>query len=290
MNLGFALLDALKQAHISSRFWIWHLAAGFLGANYVDALNRKTMQSVVHEYRWTDDLETHEIAALSVVSERVRNGRILDIGVGAGRTVKGLRQISEDYLGVDYVREMVDYCRAQFPGIRFEHADARAMPQFADQSFDLIVFACNGICMVDHAGRLAILREVYRLLAPGGFFVFSTSNLNWPDRDALLALPAFRPSGHPVRLLTAGARFVMHTGYRIINRFRYKRHEIKTAEYEILNDRCHDYRTMIYFTTMENQQRQLRDVGFSRAQVFDLSGKTVAGDTRDGTITFVAAK
>jgi hypothetical protein len=31
-------------------------------------------------------------------------------------------------------------------------------------SFDLVFFSCNGICMVDHEGRLAILKEVRRIL------------------------------------------------------------------------------------------------------------------------------
>ena len=133
----------------------------------IDAINRSTMSTVVADYGWRDDLHQSERAALDTILERVKGRRILDLGVGAGRTVKGLREVSADYVGVDYVQEMVDYCRARFPDVRFEQGDARSMPQFADGSFDLVVFSCNGICMVDHAGRLRILSEVRRLLAPG---------------------------------------------------------------------------------------------------------------------------
>jgi SAM-dependent methyltransferase len=257
----------------------------------VDHINRATMRSVVHEYRFSDELETHERAALALVSDRMRDRRILDIGVGAGRTVRELRQVSENYIGVDYVQEMVDHCRHRFPGVHFERADARAMPQFDDESFDLIVFACNGIAMVDHAGRLSILREVYRLLAPGGVFIFSTNNRNNPGHDKLLALPTLQPTLAPHRLLVRGLRFAGQTAFRVFNRLRYRRHEIRTADYAILNDRCHHYRTMLYFITMENQRRQLETIGFrSDPIVIDLSGRVVSGDTSDGTMTFVTTK
>ena len=256
---------------------------------FVDSINHETMRSAVLEYRQTEDLEPHERAALSSIIEHVRDKRILDIGIGAGRTVSGLRQISDDYVGIDYVREMVDHCRDRFPDVRFEHADARSMDRFGDASFDLIVFACNGICMVDHAGRLQILREVRRLLAPGGFFFFSTSNLNDPRRDRFLELPGFDRTRNPVKAAVRGVRFVGETAYRFYNRVRFRRHQVRTDEYEILNGKSHHYRTMIYFIGLEQQRRQLVEAGFQpNATAFDLSGRVIDTDSRDGTISFVA--
>jgi SAM-dependent methyltransferase len=257
----------------------------------VDSINRVTMRAVVREYLWTDELESHERAALASVMEKVRGKRILDLGVGAGRTVKGLRAISEDYVGVDYVQEMVDHCRSRFPAVRFELGDARSLTMFADASFDLIVFACNGICMVDHQGRLDIVSEVYRLLAPGGYFVFSMSNRDWPGHNDFLALPPFAPSSNPLKLAVRGTQFVAQTVFRLSNRMLNKRHEVRAAEYAIINDRCHHYRTMLYFTTVENQRRQLQKAGFNAdVTIFDLAGRVVNGATRDGTVTFVVGK
>ena len=132
--------------------------------------------------------------------------------MGAGRTVAALTSIADSYVGVDYVPEMVAHCRTRFPAVQFEQSDARAMPQFSDQSFDLIVFSCNGICMVDHAGRLAILSEVRRLLRPRWFFfMFSTYNRNSKEHNMVFRLPHFRFSANPVRLLVRSARFVGNT-------------------------------------------------------------------------------
>src|SRR5215510_4199770 len=114
-------------------------AGAIMGSDIiVDSINHETMRSAVLEYRQTEDLEVHERAALARIVDHVRDKRILDIGVGAGRTVSGLRELSENYVGIDYVQEMVDHCRNRFPGVQFDRVDARSMERFSDGSFDLI--------------------------------------------------------------------------------------------------------------------------------------------------------
>lgn len=256
--------------------------------NELDRINQGTMRAAVPVYTTFDGLGAPERVALASVAARVGNGRILDIGVGGGRTVPHLRALSENYIGVDYVQGMVDACSARFPGVRFEHADARSMPQFADASFDLIVFAWAGICMVDHAGRLAILGEIRRLLKPGGFFVFSTYNQNSADHHQALEFPEFALSLNPLQLTRSLLGFVRGTAVRLRNRARLRRFEVRSAEYSIVNDRCHDYATLLYYITLQNQRRQLQQAGFDKpATVYDGSGQPVESDTRDSSITFV---
>jgi SAM-dependent methyltransferase len=259
----------------------------------VDILNQRTMRESVLEYQAivAEGLNRQEQAAIDSVAAAARNARILDIGVGAGRTVRPLRALSENYLGVDYVQEMVDHCRRQFPGVRFERADARDMSAFASESFDLVMFSCNGICMVDHAGRLAILREVHRLLSPQGVFVFSTCNRNSPQFEAVFRFPDFQRTRNPVKWAVRAGRFALQTGYRLRNRLRHRRHEVRTPEYAVLNDVCHHYQTMLYFIDQKQQLAQLVDAGFAAgAQAFDLQGQPADGTCRDGTITYVAKK
>lgn len=256
----------------------------------VDAINQRTMRSAVLEYSAIvgEDLNAQERAALGSVIEEISGKRILDIGIGAGRTVTALRAISADYVGVDYVQEMVDHCSSRFPGARFERVDARSMKQFHDAAFDLVCFFCNGISMVDHDGRLAILREVRRVLAPQGVFIFSTCNRNSPQYEAVFRFPEFQWARNPVKLMVRSARFLAQSIYRVVNRLRYRTHEVRIADYAIINDVCHHYRTMLYFTTAEDQIRQLRSVGFDcEIKIYDLSGELVVGQTRDGTVTFV---
>jgi SAM-dependent methyltransferase len=259
----------------------------------VDTLNQRTMRESVLEYHAivAEGLNKQEQAALDSVAGSLGNPRILDIGVGAGRTVKPLRSLSQNYVGVDYVQEMVDHCRQQFPGVRFERADARDMSAFVSGSFDLVMFSCNGICMVDHAGRLAILREVHRLLSPQGVFVFSTCNRNSPQFEAVFRFPDFQRTRNPVKFAVRAGRFALQTGYRLRNRLRHRRHEVRTAEYAVLNDVCHHYQTMLYFIDLKQQLAQLAGTGFAAgAQAFDLQGRPADAGCRDGTLTYVTRK
>lgn len=262
-------------------------------ANAVDSLNRRTIRSSVQEYSAIvqEGLNSQERAALARLAHSGKAPRVLDLGVGAGRTVEGLRALGGEYVGTDYVREMVEHCRARFPGVRFEQIDARSMTPFEDGAFDLVMFSCNGISMVDHEGRLAILKEVHRVLSPNGAFVFSTCNRNSPQYAALFRFPEFQSSLNPARLAVRAARYLGRSVFRAMNRRRYRRHEVRRAEYSIINDVCHDYRTMLYFIDIPSQRRQLERAGFRGAiSVFDLSGKPVVKDSRDGTIAFVAEK
>lgn len=249
------------------------------------------MRASVMDYAGTTTLSPPEVAALITCGDGVRGKPILDLGVGAGRTVEPLNVISTDYIGIDYVEEMVAACRTRYPDVRFKHADARSLTEFRDKSFALIVFGCNGISMVDHAGRLAILKEVYRLLTPGGFFIFSTYNRNNPRYKTFFQFPAFSFTNNPAKLAVRLARFFLHAAARAINRIRLKLYEQQNPEYAIVNDVCHDYATMLYYISVNDQRRQLEVMGFlPHATVFDLRGYEVASDTLDDSLTFLARK
>jgi len=248
------------------------------------------MRAVVDEYHSIvpEGLKAQERAGLAHALAGRPRPRILDLGVGAGRTVEPLRAIGSSYVGVDYVQPMVDHCRRHFPGVRFEHADARALTMFADGEFDLVVFSCSGISMVDHEGRLAILREVRRVLAPGGVFFFSTFNRNSADYTAPFRFPPLPFTANPVKLGVRLSRFASQTAFRFYNRMRYRRHEVVHPDYAIRNDVYHHYRTMLYYISIEAQRKQARDAGYSGEMVvFDHDGNLADDYCADGTMVFV---
>lgn len=258
----------------------------------IDRVNRRTMSApgVVQGYSTRDELSPAETALLDRVREHARGRPILDLGVGGGRTVGPLREISDDYVGIDYSPDMVAACRLRFPGVRIEHGDARDLSAHPSGRFSLVVFSCNGLGMVGHDDRLRVLGEVHRVLAPGGVFAFSTHNRRCPDHDAGFRLPSLELSRNPVRLGMRSLRFARSVVIRAKNRLRHRPLEHRGDDYSIINDVCHDYGTMLYYIDLGAQRRQLERAGFAPgAEAFDLAGNRVE-ETRDSSIAFLARK
>jgi SAM-dependent methyltransferase len=144
------------------------------------------------------------------------HSRVLDVGVGGGRTTAYLSARAERYLGVDYSAKMVEACRKRFPRLEFMVADATNLATIADDSFDCAVFAFNGIDYIpSDEARIACLRELRRVTRPGGCIIFSTHNAR-----ALTAYPDFTGAGLARRLwrvLRSVAQFVRNC-FRVVPR------------------------------------------------------------------------
>jgi len=102
---------------------------------------------------------------------------ILDLGVGGGRTTPHLAKRASRYVGVDYAPAMVKACEAKFPGLEFKVADAANLSVFPDASFDIVVFAFNGVDYVlPEQSRRGCFAQVHRVLKENGVFIFSSHN------------------------------------------------------------------------------------------------------------------
>jgi len=132
-------------------------------------------------------------AERSLFEKFLRKGmEILDLGVGGGRATPYLSSIANRYLGVDYSSAMIDACKKKFPELDFEVAAAEDLSKLGSGTFDALVMAFNAIDYVfPEACRLRAIREIHRVLKPGGLFIFSSHNA----RSVLV-----RPSWNPARL------------------------------------------------------------------------------------------
>ena len=97
----------------------------------------------------------------------LRAKRILDIGCGLGMYVSQFRQFSDDVYGVDIDPDKIAQASEWLPNLRV--APAEELP-FPDDSFDLILL--NEV--IEHVDDdRCTIREAYRVLAPGGHYLFS---------------------------------------------------------------------------------------------------------------------
>ena len=234
-------------------------------------------------YDRQDGLLPAERVILEQLRPELAGKRLLDIGVGGGRTTRYLLDISRDYTGIDYAPQFVSLVRRKFSLDTIFHCDARDMRRFPDAAFDFVLFSFNGLDYVDHEGRLQALGEVCRVLAPDGAFVFSTHNRSWRDVGKLpwQRSPKWR-SGFVKDCLTALAQ----TG----RRRRMKQLEQRTPEYAILNDLAHAYSLLHYHIAIPDQVRQLEARGFGDTVAYNMSGAAVRDDTHDSTTYFLTRK
>lgn len=102
--------------------------------------------------------------------------RVLDLGCGTGRRIHALTEYGFEAVGVD-VNSAKTSAWSTDAGGQFLVGDPAALP-FDDGEFDNILFSDTGLDELDsEAERYDALREIRRVLAPGGRFVFDTHNL-----------------------------------------------------------------------------------------------------------------
>ncbi len=260
----------------------------------IDAANKTAMadKRAVAHYAGVTYLDPGE-AELYRRLKRLAGGQpLLDIGVGGGRTVEALRAVSPDYVGIDYTPEMVETCRRKFAGVRFEHQDARALA-FPGEAFGAVVFSCAGLDMVSRADRTQILREVLRVLRPGGAFVFSTHNKDAVGIDftlrRLVPLPALTLS--PLKLARGALGSARRSLVRARNHWRLRGLEERLPSRAILNSEYHDFSTLMHFITAAEQRRELVELGFaSDVTVLANDAAAVEGSTSPTHMFHVLAR
>lgn len=227
--------------------------------------------AVVEQYARLTSLQAPERAIFDAIGPALKHCRLLDLGVGGGRTTHELIRRCDHYVGADYAEPMVAACRSKFADqilnhdVRFEVADARALP-FADASFDVVFFSFNGIDLVGADSRATALAECRRVLRPGGHFVYSSHNLNWLDSRRNVRWEGLRDYLETQRFWSAMRR---------INR------EIWPISQRSSVELVDPYGGgLTCYVRPEELLRQTRACGFDRARVFDLNGLEVQDSAR----------
>jgi SAM-dependent methyltransferase len=124
----------------------------------------------------------------------VRGRRVLELGCGAAAGARWLKTQGAEVVGLDLSAGMLRHAReiSDRSGVRVPlvQADALMLP-FAGGTFDIVCTAFGAVPFV--ADSAAVMREVARVLRPGGTWVFSiTHPMRWifldePDERGLTA-------------------------------------------------------------------------------------------------------
>lgn len=99
--------------------------------------------------------------------------RVLDVGCGRGGTVFTLRQFFQpgSVVGLDLAANAIQFCTRvhRYPDVSFREGDAEQLP-FPDASFDVVT---NIESSHTYPNIRSFYLEVYRVLAPGGRFLYT---------------------------------------------------------------------------------------------------------------------
>lgn len=141
-----------------------------------DAQLRWTGERVVPAAMGPNDLTLlAHLSRYQFAQQFVAGKAVLDAAAGSGYGCAMLAGAGATTVtGIEIDDQAVRYARRRYggPGIHFVTGDVRAMP-FPDGTFDVVV-SFETIEHLDDPG--AFLREVRRVLAPGGLFIVSTPN------------------------------------------------------------------------------------------------------------------
>ncbi|WP_434684946.1 class I SAM-dependent methyltransferase [Pseudanabaena minima] len=218
-----------------------------------------TAREIVQHYSQLCQLQPAEQTILDLLRDEWASMKMLDIGVGGGRTTQHFSGIVQEYVGIDYSQEMITACQKHFPPFSasssqsrvFAVSDARDMSQFADNSFDFILFSFNGLDALSHLDRLQVLQEVSRIGKSGGYFFFSSHSLQGLEREFNWQKQI------RFNLLTTYVNLVMWGILRFFNRS-ISLQQLKSSNYEIIRDESHNFRLKQYYVRPQEQLNQLK--------------------------------
>lgn len=218
------------------------------------------------------ELQPPEAAILDFLKPELGSFRMLDIGIGAGRTTHFFAPRVRHYEGVDYSDSMVSACKKMFAAnpYTFAQADIRDLSRYADGEFDLVMFSFNGLDSISPEDRELALTAIRRVTKTGKYFVFSSHNL-----QAL--------SDHVRYQFWPIHRQILQKNYRsfVLRKLNPPIREMQRQNFARVVDGSHAYQIKNYWVRPAFQVQTLQKYGFIAQNVFDLQGKPVSPQNYD---------
>ena len=99
---------------------------------------------------------------------------ILDFGCGCGRIIRHFKsRTNARFYGTDYNAELVHWCKQHLTFAQFVTNDLQPPFRHANHTFDL-VYALSVFTHLPHALQLRWMKELSRVLRPGGYLLLTT--------------------------------------------------------------------------------------------------------------------
>jgi len=231
---------------------------------------------VIDYYANYGTLQAPEEAIFKILKPKLSEARMLDIGVGGGRTTVFFAPEVKSYTAIDYSEGMIERCKQRFserfPEANFFVGDATNLDEYQDGSLDFVLFSFNGIDYMTMPARKEFLRKARRMLAPGGQFCFSTHNIAWLKKMTVAAVIHFR-----LNMFAVLSKVLRRIKIRRINAAQFAAAD--KSDFVYINDGSHGFGLEQYFIRASHQLELLREAGFKNIRGFSLeTGKEFASE------------
>lgn len=112
-----------------------------------------------------------------------KDGLILDIGCGYGRTLEKLYQCGyHNLIGIDFSEKMIERGRKQYPHLDLRIKSKKTI-EFEDNSCDAVILFAVLTCIIDDKEQLELLKEIERVLKTNGVVYINDFLLNSDERN-----------------------------------------------------------------------------------------------------------
>jgi ubiquinone/menaquinone biosynthesis C-methylase UbiE len=190
-----------------------------MNIKYAKKLLNKTVNDYNRMAPYFSITRPHLSADLLELKQYTQKGdRVLDLGCGNGRLYDLFKEIGSDYTGIDVSAKMIEIARAKFPDGNFKLQKNPSEIKFQNHTFDEVYCLSVFHHIPSLELRLKLLKEIKRVLKPGGNLVMTVWNLQ--NRPKLFLELLYNKIRNP--FLDFGDLFIPfhdNTGKLIANRY-----------------------------------------------------------------------
>lgn len=106
--------------------------------------------------------------------------KVLEIGCGTGALTQYLTNSEAEIIAIDIFQEFLEIAKKKIlnaGNVKFQIEDAEFLKTLKDNSFDVVC----GLSILHHLNTELCLKNIYRVLKPGGYLAFSEPNMLNPQ-------------------------------------------------------------------------------------------------------------